>query len=541
MKKIIYILVCMLLILTILPSVESINKNVIKNKIGKEDNDLKESDIDQYISKYTVMREPPKLSDFKIDSSKPIPINTPSEFSWRNFNGKDWTTPIRNQGNCGSCWAFGSLAIYESIIKIREECAEFNPDLSEQYLLSCIKGAGSCHGGNSHTTFELLKSTSSQGNYHNGIIPESCLEYEANDKIPCSSKCENWEELLVPIYDFGSWRVKGTTEDREAIKTKIMETGPVVGYIKSTKSFTIWGALNHDANDYYNNILPVIGINHVIMIFGWKDIPSITSGGYWICKNSWGDGWGYNGFFNIAYGALNIDKFMITWADYDPNSFNWSPIPITNGPYGIYLGQELNLDASKSIGIEGEILDYFWNFGDGLSSSGKNTTHSYTDLGKFTIELTVTDNKDNIGNGTTNVWVQDTNDPPNKPNISGRISGHTGASYKYYFSSTDPEKNDVWYIVKWGDDEINNTYGPFKSGDEVMVRHHWDKSGSYTIRVKAVDVFNSESDWNTLNIQMPKNKEKEKSIFFNILPRLEHSYPLLFKLLQGFSRLNFII
>jgi C1A family cysteine protease len=71
----------------------------------------------------------------------------PDEFDWKNINGKDFTTPARNQGNVGTCWLFAALAILESNIEIRENCSILNPDLSEQYVLSCINGAGGVNGG----------------------------------------------------------------------------------------------------------------------------------------------------------------------------------------------------------------------------------------------------------------------------------------------------------------------------------------------------------------------------------------------------------
>ena len=54
------------------------------------------------------------------------------------MDGIDWTTPAKNQRRCSSCIIFGIIGALESIIKIREGCADFNPDLSEQYIMSCI-------------------------------------------------------------------------------------------------------------------------------------------------------------------------------------------------------------------------------------------------------------------------------------------------------------------------------------------------------------------------------------------------------------------
>ena len=132
--------------------------------------------------------------DLAKASSKPEIIETPDYFSWKNYEDRDWTTPAKHQGNCGSCWDFAAVGVLESVINIREGCAELDPDLSEQYVLSCLPGAGSCRGGSSYKAFELIKSTDESGNYCNGIITEECMPYQADDDISCSDKSDNWEE-----------------------------------------------------------------------------------------------------------------------------------------------------------------------------------------------------------------------------------------------------------------------------------------------------------------------------------------------------------
>ena len=72
----------------------------------------------------------------------PIPEPLPEAFDWRNNDGNDWTTPVRNQGRCGSCVAHAALAVFESVFKIAKNDFTWNPDLSEQCLFSC--GCGRC-------------------------------------------------------------------------------------------------------------------------------------------------------------------------------------------------------------------------------------------------------------------------------------------------------------------------------------------------------------------------------------------------------------
>ncbi|KYK34643.1 MAG: hypothetical protein AYK22_04980 [Thermoplasmatales archaeon SG8-52-3] len=326
-KKLLGTIIVLILLMGAFPSInsEQNNQEFLKENLENEENiknyQIKESFL---LNDYPVMEDP---ISYPVIVGDPYPImdDLPDEFSWRNYNGKDWTTPAKNQGACGSCWAFAALGVLESMVKIREGNPDINPDFSEQYILSCLPEAGSCRGGRAWVAFELLQDDGPEGNNVNGTIFEECLPYEADDDIPCSDKCPNWMDQLVPIFDWGTWEADGTSEDRKAIKSYIFENGPVVSHMKATDLFKAFGAIFHNPNLFYPRLKRSFSVNHVVMIVGWKDIPNIPSGGYWICKNSWGTEWGYDGFVNIAYGSLNIDRSLIVWADYDPDSYEWPP------------------------------------------------------------------------------------------------------------------------------------------------------------------------------------------------------------------------
>jgi len=339
---------------------------------------------------FAVMEEVPSFDPAKA-SPKPSIGDLPAYFSWLDYGGNDWTTPARFQGMCGSCWAFAAVGALESIINIREGIAELDPDLSEQYILSCLPESGSCRGGSPYLAFQYIKSTGSDGNYHNGIIPEDCMPYQADDSIPCDEKCDDWENKLVPITDYGYWLPDGSDEDRKRIKTQIMEEGPVVSFMMATEDFMQWGLEHHSPSDYYPYPGYVEGINHCILIVGWKDDPSIPRGGYWICKNSWGSFWGYNGFFNIEYGSLHVDDYSIVWVDYDKNAYDWPPVAEAGGPYIASVGEEITFDGSKSMDDEGSIVAWHWDFGDGATSDETTPKHSYNQRGIYDVTLTVED------------------------------------------------------------------------------------------------------------------------------------------------------
>ena len=96
--------------------------------------------------------------------------------------------------------------------------------------------------------------------------------------------------------------------------------------------------------------------------------------------------------------------------------------------------------------------------------------------------------------------------PPEKPIIYGLSSGKPRTSYEYIFVSTDPTQEDIYYYIDWGDDTNSGWIGPFKSGEQTIANHTWSKKGTYLIRAKAKDINENDSDWETLQVTMPRSK-----------------------------------
>ena len=253
-KKIIYFLVGVLLLTTTFISVAENENNVI--------HPFNHPVVTARPDKYPVMIDPPAIFDPYNASPKPDVMEVPDEFSWRNYNGQDWTSPVKRQ-HCGDCWLFAAIGTLESIINIREGYARLDPDLSEQYVLSCLPDAGSCKGGSAEKAFRYMMEDSPKGNYHNGALLESCFPYVGidadgcdysgcdHDPVPCSDKCENWEDYLVPILDFNYWYPDGSSADIDRIKTQIMQEGPVVTHMYANDDFQDWVSKHHDPEEYY--------------------------------------------------------------------------------------------------------------------------------------------------------------------------------------------------------------------------------------------------------------------------------------------------
>lgn len=117
--------------------------------------------------------------------------------------------------------------------------------------------------------------------------------------------------------------------------------------------------------------------------------------------------------------------------------------------------------------------------------------------------------------------------PPNTPQITGPTSGIPGTEYKYTFVTTDPDGDDVYYYIEWGDDQIEEWIGPYESDESVTIGNVWEEQDTYTIRVKAKDIFDEESAWETLEVAIPRSKISYNSMFLRILESFPNAYPIL--------------
>jgi C1A family cysteine protease len=514
MKKIIGLVILMLFISTTLTSV-GMNNKIKEETIIDITQKTQIYENENYNFEYIPINKegifnPPvmniefeQLLDDSISPSYGLqPIDLPEYFSWKDHNGQDWTTSAKNQGSCGSCWGFAALGILESIINIKEGISDLNPDLSEQYLLSCLPSAGSCNGGFVTMAFLRILNDDAEGNNCNGIIPEQCFRYEGDDTIPCEKKSENWEDYLIPITSYGR-----ITEDnmKEAIKSRIINNGPVTSSMCATnENFTVWGYTNHNSDDYFPYELGG-GADHAVIIVGWKDDSSIGKGGYWICKNSWGPTFGYNGFFNIEYDSLKIGGEPV-WVDYSSENYSWHPVPNMNDPYYGLVDEPIEFWGNAS--GESPPFTYYWEFGDGTISTDKNPTHSYSNSGEYTVKLTVTDDNGKSMWEKNYAWIQESNSPPDVPKIEGSSEAIKGEYCWYNITFSDPDGSPLYlYVVAFGF-ESNIWWGPYPPiWYKEFLHFYWDEEGDYIVKAKVKDPYGAESDWATLEVTVPRSRQ----------------------------------
>ncbi len=216
-------------------------------------------------------------------NSGPKP-DLPERLDWRDIDGVDWVTPIRDQGPCGSCVAFGTMATFEGRINIFCDSPGQDLDLSEQHIFSC--GGGSCDYG-------WWSGDAARYLHDYGAPLESCLPYEARDDN-CYQSCSDWTEQTRKISSWG-WVPYGSLEAMiEQMKINLLE-GPLVG------GFTVFYDFFSYSSGVYQYTWGDVAGGHCISIIGWDDADSC-----WIVKNSWGPGWGEDGYFRIRMGHNEV-------------------------------------------------------------------------------------------------------------------------------------------------------------------------------------------------------------------------------------------
>jgi hypothetical protein len=97
------------------------------------------------------------------------------------------------------------------------------------------------------------------------------------------------------------------------------------------------------------------------------------------------------------------------------------------------------------------------------------------------------------------------NQPPNPPDIQGKTIGKSGTEYQFTIKTDDPENDLIYYYVNWSDGQTTYT-DPIKSGEEIILNHTWNDKGKYTIKIKAYDYYQAQSNWTTYEIKIIKTK-----------------------------------
>lgn len=234
----------------------------------------------EFASQYLMPLEPEELL------AAPLKYTGNGDFEAKDWTGHECVHPIRDQGSCGSCWAF---AITE-VASDRYCLATGDKDLifSPQELMDCDTQEGGCGGAATQRAVTWVAS--------NGLVDDECVAYTQKARS-CDTKCDDGSEMKL-YNDFEDTVYTGAKAQIETLM-KEFETGPVYFSMQVMSDFQKYagGIFESDTNrSVGGHAVKCVGYGEVE---GAAEDASFEDSHYWKCANSWGARWGEDGFFRI--------------------------------------------------------------------------------------------------------------------------------------------------------------------------------------------------------------------------------------------------
>lgn len=236
-----------------------------------------------------------------------IAATLPESFDWRDVDGQDFVSPVRNQGQCGSCYSFSSMGMLASRFRVASNNT-FQPVFSPQEVVSCSEYAQGCEGG-----FPYLIAGKYAEDF--GVVEESCYSYEGKDSSCKKTTCRRY---YATNYQYVGGYYGACNED--LMKVQLVKNGPMsVSFEVLDDFFQYKGGIYHHTGLGRNlgKFNPFQLTNHAVLLVGYG-ADGTTGEKFWIVKNSWGENWGENGYFRIRRGtdevsieSLAVESFPI--------------------------------------------------------------------------------------------------------------------------------------------------------------------------------------------------------------------------------------
>uniref|UniRef100_A0A8C2X3L9 Dipeptidyl peptidase 1 n=1 Tax=Cyclopterus lumpus TaxID=8103 RepID=A0A8C2X3L9_CYCLU len=213
----------------------------------------------------------------------------PAHWDWRNIDGVNFISPVRNQASCGSCYSFATMGMLEARVRILTNNSK-TPIFSPQQVVSCSEYSQGCDGGFPYLIGKYVQDF--------GIVEESCYPYIAKDS-PCGVP-QNCGRMYTAEYNYVGGFYGGCSE--MAMMLELVKNGPIGVAFEVYPDF-----MNYKEGIYHHTSLadpfnPFELTNHAVLLVGYGRCHK-TGQKYWIVKNSWSTGWGEDGYFRIRRGS----------------------------------------------------------------------------------------------------------------------------------------------------------------------------------------------------------------------------------------------
>jgi len=202
----------------------------------------------------------------------------PNNFDWRSTG---LVTPVKNQGDCGSCWAFSATETIESawMMKHKLNNVTMKP-LSPQQIVDCDSSDNGCGGGDPPTAYQYVMSAGGQET-------DADYPYTGEDGTCAFTKSEVYAR--VSSFDYAC---------SNSDETQLLQNAYTYGPTSICVDASSW-------SDYQGGVMTawecawIDILDHCVQVVGWN-LNAATP--YWIVRNSWGSDWGEGGFIRLAYG-----------------------------------------------------------------------------------------------------------------------------------------------------------------------------------------------------------------------------------------------
>ena len=218
----------------------------------------------------------------------------PAAYDWRDYGR---VSPVKDQGSCGSCWAFSTVANLEGLYYANKGVMK---TFSEQMLVDCDTSDSGCNGGLMEYAFTWLKK-------NGGIMTDTDYPYKGV-KSTCRSDKSKYVDMTITGYKkLGSSWSTWSAVDEDEVKEFLYETGPLAIALNADPLQTYSSGIL----DVTSTKCPTSGINHAVTLVGYGTENNVA---YWIVKNSWGTSWGEKGYFRIrrGNGTCGINCYITT-------------------------------------------------------------------------------------------------------------------------------------------------------------------------------------------------------------------------------------